>query len=533
MKKKLPTIIDDVAFFLNHLKIPFHRRWLNKRFELAEFHTIPKALNQILDQLNIENLVVKLPKEQLYKIPLPALGLMKNRRILTITKVENEQITITATDQHTETLPINTFINNWSGLALIAETKSSSGQPKLKEYKSRLFYHLFYRMISVIILLSSLFFILTFSNLIQHPNLIALLGIKLTGAVICVVLIRRGLDNSNQMVNKLCHINQSFDCKNVIHSKASKIMGISMSEFGLFYFGGTALSLLLFSLIGTPEQLFPIFSIFVFLNLSYALFSMYYQWWVIGKWCPLCLAVLAIFLLEALLVLPINGYPFFDSIFHLAVFIISMTIIPTLWFWIKPSILISLKAKEDNKRLNLLEFNSNVQRLFLAAKGNEINHIPTGIIIGNPDSSNTLSLLLNPECEACRLTFQQARLFQKTYPEQLKLNIHFLINPGKIESDKQVLIVNNIVDSYRKDPSEGIKSLDHFMENKGIRKMRNHHQKLSLDNEIKDQLHKSYEYWNSSGLTSTPAAIWNERPIPHYYVQRLPLIRRVLLTQNQ
>ena len=533
MKKKLPTIIDDIAFFLNYIKIPFHRRWLNKHFELAEFHTIPNALNQILDQLNIENLVVKLPKEQLYKIPLPALGLMKNRRILTITKVENEQITITAADQRTETLSLNTFINSWSGLALIAETKSSSGQPKLKEYKSRLFYHLFYRMISTITLLGSLFLILTFSDLIQYSNLITLLGTKLTGAVICVVLIRRGLDNSNQTVNKLCHINQSFDCKNVIHSKASKIMGISMSEFGLFYFGGTALSLLSFSLIGTPEQLFPIFSLFVFLNLSYALFSMYYQWRVIGKWCPLCLAVLAIFLLEALLILPANNYSLFDSISQAAVFIISMTILPTLWFWIKPSILTSLKAKEDNKRLNLLEFNSTVQRLFLAAKGNVVNHIPSGIIIGNPDSPNTLSLLLNPECEACRLTFQQARLFQKTYPEQLKLNIHFLINPDKVKSDKQVLIVNNIINKYRKDPSDGIRSLDHFMENKGIHKMRNQYQKISLDNEIKNQLHQSYKYWNLLGLTSTPTAIWNERPIPHYYVQRLPLIKRVLLTQNQ
>lgn len=529
MKKKLSTIIDDVAFFLCYIKIPFHRRWLNKRFELAEFHTIPKALNQILDQLNIDNLVVKLPKEQLHNIPLPALGLMKNRRMLTITKVEDEQITVAAPDQQTETLPINAFINRWSGLTLIAEAKSSSGQPKLKEYKSRLFYHFFYRITSMIILLSSLLLILSYSNLIHTTSFLVLLGIKLIGVAISIVLIRRGLDNSNQTVNRLCHINQSFDCKNVIHSKASKIMGISMSEFGLFYFGGTAISILLFGLMGISEQLSSIFGLFAFINLSYSVFSMSYQWRVIGKWCPLCLAVLSIFLVEAFLILPIDEFSFFDSTYQAVLFIISMTILPTVWFWIKPSILISLKAKEDNKRLNLLEFNSNVQKLFLTQQQeNKINNIPKGIVIGAPDAPNTLSLLLNPECEACRLTFQQARLFQKTHPEQLKLNINFLIKPNKVKSDKPVSIVSSIIDKYRKNPSDGIKSLDLFMENKVIRKMRS--QKYSLYNDIRNQLYESYEYWNLQGLTSTPTAIWNERPIPHYYVQRLPLIKRVLLS---
>ena len=529
MKRKLPTIIDDVAFFLHYIKIPFHKRWLNKRFELAEFHTIPKALNQILDQLNIDNLVVKLPKEQLYNIPLPALGLMKNRRMLTITKVEDEQITIIAPDQQRETLPINTFISRWSGLTLITEAKSSSGQPKLKEYKTRLFYYLFYRIVSTIIFLSSLLLVLTYSNLIHSPSFMALLSTKLIGVVICIVLIRRGLDNSNQTVNKLCHINQAFDCKNVIHSKASKVMGISMSEFGLFYFGGTAISILLFSLTGFPEQLISVFGLFVFINLSYSVFSFFYQWRVIGKWCPLCLAVLSIFLVEALLILPIDEFSLFDSTYQAVLFIISMIILPTVWFWIKPSILISLKAKEDNKRLNLLEFNSNVQRLFLTQQQeHKINNIPTGIVIGAPDAPNTLSLLLNPECEACRLTFQQARLIQKTHPEQLKLNINFLIKPSREKLDKPVSVVSSLIDKYRKNPSDGIKSLDHFMENKVIRKMRSHKQKYSLYSDIRNQLYENYEYWNLLGLTSTPTAIWNERPIPHYYVQRLPLIKRVL-----
>jgi hypothetical protein len=79
---------QDIEHFLKVLKVPFVSKWLKDSIDIAQFHDFKQVINQIFDQMNINNLVVQIPSDQLDKIPLPAMALMKNKALKTITKVK-------------------------------------------------------------------------------------------------------------------------------------------------------------------------------------------------------------------------------------------------------------------------------------------------------------------------------------------------------------------------------------------------------------------------------------------------------------
>lgn len=96
---------------------------------------------------------------------------------------------------------------------------------------------------------------------------------------------------------------KAFSCDAVLNSKASKLFGIiKMSDIGIVYFMG-GLVLLLFSFYGMTEvqKTLDMTSFLSVCSFPYIIFSLSYQRLKVKKWCPLCLGVLTVLLLENIL----------------------------------------------------------------------------------------------------------------------------------------------------------------------------------------------------------------------------------------
>src|SRR5207253_2435542 len=102
------------------------------------------------------------------------------------------------------------------------------------------------------------------------------LGIKIFGLSISVLLLIYEIDKSNAFIKSICTAGTKTNCNAVLHSKAAKVFGMSWSEAGFFYFASTFLFLV------SPAISFPIkiclLSVANCLAASYIFFSIYYQW---------------------------------------------------------------------------------------------------------------------------------------------------------------------------------------------------------------------------------------------------------------
>jgi len=104
------------------------------------------------------------------------------------------------------------------------------------------------------------------------------------------------------LTDKLCHLNKATNCNTVLNDKASKVFGwFGWADVGFVYFTGG----FLFLLLNLNEQSLSLLAILSALSVPYPLFSIYYQGFVLKKWCPMCLGIQLILIIEFILLLPL------------------------------------------------------------------------------------------------------------------------------------------------------------------------------------------------------------------------------------
>ena len=149
----------------------------------------------------------------------------------------------------------------------------------------------------------SVWALLTTLILLPLPHLIwplaIIYGLKIVGGTLSLYLLRKQFGGKNSAVDAFCKMGGKSDCDAVIFSPASKVFGfIHLSEIGALYFTGGVLSIVLgvLSTYSLPSLLFVLSAS----ALPFTPFAIYYQGWVIKRWCPLCLAVIGVLWLEFL-----------------------------------------------------------------------------------------------------------------------------------------------------------------------------------------------------------------------------------------
>lgn len=209
-------------------------------------------------------------------------------------------------------------------------------------------------------------------------------------------------DKSNSFVKNICSAGKQTNCEAVLGSKAAKVLGMSWSEVGFFYFAGSLLFLLLPGIsFATKATLLAMANL---VAVPYVVFSLYYQWKVVKQWCPLCLTVQAVLVAEFIWSIANVwvGNFVLPAVAVIAPAAWSFAIPVILWYALKPVIVAAKEApdyKAAYKRLlyNPDTFQNLLQQQPVAPAGYE--HL--GITVGNPDAEHTIIKVCNPYCGPC------------------------------------------------------------------------------------------------------------------------------------
>jgi uncharacterized membrane protein len=475
------------------------------------------GLSDVLNEFNIPNLGTRLSPEQLYEIPLPAVGYfdINGGTFVTIKKIENDIIEWYHDQDGIIKESIQNFIHKWQGITLLIEPNDNSGEENYRESRRqeiidnlRIPFILTGLFAILSILLYNLYTHIQFENNWQFYSLLLT---KSIGLVVSIMLIWYSIDSNNSFLRSVCQLNDKTNCNNILNSKAAKIFGwLTWSEVGLFYFAGGFLSLLMMQ-----KDAISFLSYFGILALPYTLWSIYYQAFVVKEWCPLCVSIQALLWIEFFINPPIfslniNLFPF-QGLF------ISFLITPILWSFLKKPLQKSLqtdslyvefqKLKHDPEYINTLLS----KEVFLPPFFKGMNIIE----FGNPLASNNLILVLNPTCASCRVSYLTAK---RLLEMNMDIKVQIVLATSLAIEDEAGRIariilsqvsdndIKNTIDEWFKDSTKNI--------NKWLKRI----ETKAENNDGRQQIEMHVRWLELTGISEAPVKFLNNHEIPKVYL---------------
>ena len=407
-------------------------------------------------------------------------------------------------------VPINEFINIWSGATLLFETDENSIEPDYNKNKQL---ELIIDIQKVLLLLACVLLLMIG---IIHNQIYLYFGysimtiLNLIGIYIGYLLVLKQMKIKSNNADKICSLFSRSSCNDVLDSPASKFMGIvGWSELGLSYFLSN-----LFVLLFTPQLL--LYSIFLNICiLPYSFWSIWYQKFKAKIWCLLCLIAQVLFwglfvtsLLAGLIKIP--EFIILDII--LAGIIYGVPIL--LMNLILPKLAEARKVERIRQMFNSIRMNNKYFEAQLKELAfYNVDKSFSSILLGNPNAKDMVTIFTNPHCEPCARMHTRVENFLKEAKERFCIQYMLSSFDEELDSSNDFLLwINKNYPSQERDIiynkwfTEGKYDKENFFKQYNFK-----HTELSEE-------HKKHNKWKTdTRLSATPTILINGREIPANY----------------
>lgn len=315
------------------------------------------------------------------------------------------------------------FCASWTGVLILSEKKMMTYRPgeNRKSSKYRWAYGLFGSAVLCVIL----------SGFLQHTlsiYTICALLLKSIGIWVCFHLIRHERSFFYSPINRFCHLRPSFDCDKVLRSGGATIFNtISLADIGLVYFISGEITLLLSVFSGLQKDSLLLLFYLSCCCIPYLLFSIIYQRFVIKKWCPLCLGVAGIVLLELSLFICYPDKNIWQTEILPFLYMLMVSFACAVLFLLFYYHLLQTEAEafvNTTKYLQLKRTPAIFMPIFNRQAYTTVSS-PYCIHIGNLDADIMITTLLNPMCDPCKKVAKEIIYLIKKIPENYVWQIRF------------------------------------------------------------------------------------------------------------
>jgi len=386
-------------------------------------------------------------------------------RIAFVSEIKNERVTYYDSVNKKHTIGFKEFLEKCSGAIIILDPDEKSGE---KEYRKKWQEEIITRAVIPVTLLSILFFIVytiinqfLSGNIIPDKLKVLLYFTKVTGIIFSVLLVLHEFEIHFSLTEKLCHLSKATNCSTVLNDRASKFFGwFGWADTGIIYFTGSFLYLL-----QSNDQLgYPLLAILAALSLPYPLYSVYYQGFVLKKWCPLCLGVQIVLIIEFIILFPVfsNLIVSFKELTHIILtFLFTGVVYCLLVMYFKEKLANKIHY---NKYLGFKKNPEVLHALLCRKKHYEIPVTDHSLVFGQKDSRLRITAFLSLHCSHCAKAFEKIR-------EILRSGAKASINIVLVTSDNKILNAiyhfnRNNMDDEALDLLGKWYSLDSFSRNK-------------------------------------------------------------------
>lgn len=508
MKRTLLTVIAE------SLKIKVSR----EAIELSNSSAISNlvSLSDQLKEWNIDTLAVKINKEQLLGMPYPAVAHLSTGggHFVILQKVESGSVFYTDPIAGSISKVIDKFADDWTGALLLLETNAKSGEEDFKpKHKQEVFEQasLFLLLVLLMVLWALPFFVIPWGSM---PTYL----FNTIGAVISFLLLQKQFGLGGSALNSFCKMGSKSDCDTVINSPASKLLGIiNLSELGLWYFAGSVLSVALASF--SPVSVAPYLFVLTLLASMLSFPAIYYQGLVIKKWCPLCLAVVAVLWLETVAYFLSPPVMIFD--FKSASVLFTGFALPLIfWLPVRKRFIDSFKLPALQRNLNrFLQSDRVFQKLLQDQPMMETGTFTHELQSGLPDAPIQLVVVSNPQCGPCAYTHAVLDGLKDSLSENVNIVYRFTVNTqNKYAASYQVLETLFAIQQMESN-EKALTALSAWYQSNGNLEgwKKRYSQNQEESNTVNDIL-KEHEQWCTKVvIQKTPTLVINGRILPEEF----------------
>ena len=392
------------------------------QFQLQSHPSYPSlhSLTGVLTHFGVENLPITVPSTQevFDQLPETFLGQVQGRgpSALVIVSKKGDQVDLTHENKSSERISTEAFLEQFTGVVLAVEPATGAVEGKGKSQRAK--------WALLAITLASLTGFLLYSGLAPVTGLFLLTIIL--GGFISGVILQQEQGVQTLVGNAFCSgATSKRSCDAVLGSKGAVLAGdYKLSDLSLSYFAGLMLASLLLwvqNLAMTPIYMIALLAIPV------TIYSIYYQYVKVKKWCTLCMAIVGVVWTQAAIGLT-QGIDF--SVLNEGVLFsvfLGFALSFTLWLFLAPAV--RSIQKLDETRIEYLKFKKNFE-LFqtLHAKSEPVDiAIPDAeeMVFGNPNAALNITIISSPLCMYCVEVHEQIEQILDKYPDAARIQLRF------------------------------------------------------------------------------------------------------------
>ena len=513
--------MNDPVFFI--LKAFFRK--VNHRINEEELklqllgHPNFPALNSItdaFDHFGIDNVAAEVPADgdSLAQLPYCFLALVEKegRKQLALVVKKGNEIKLTFDKSDTKSLTAPDFLKEWTGIVAVVEESSNTASSVVNPAVA------FRKALPMITVLASLLAFFAFNpGLFQSIHFL----LSIAGAFLSTLIIQHELGLNSKTLDKLCSTTENTSCDAVLNSKGASLFGaFKLSDAGLIYFTGLSVAWLL-SVYGGNASLYT-FAGITLLALPMTLFSIYYQWRVVKKWCPLCLGMVAVLWLQfaTLFTTSFSLANFVVEVQGLTVVAIGFLIMGGLWAFVRP--LLQKRKAFEELEIDHHKFKRNYG-LFEAALFKEAPIYTQvvdlkEVVLGNPNDDALLKItaITNPLCFYCKEAHAVLEKLLEKGDGQVQIIVRFNISPDLENMGAQIGM--RLLALYHHEGEAKCQEALHevygdIAPDQWLKKQ----QPVPQEGQYLEILAQSQQWCHAHDVNFTPAFFLNGRPFPKEY----------------
>ncbi|MBB6371522.1 vitamin K epoxide reductase family protein [Chryseobacterium shigense] len=261
------------------------------------------------------------------------------------------------------------------------------------------------------------------------------------GVFLSVEAIKTEMGFQSSLSKQFCSIMENADCSQVINSQKN-IINLKFSDLSIYFFSSQLLGILLLSF-RAPEY-FSMMNMLLYCSVPLTLYSIFFQWKVEKKWCPICLSIIAVLYLEILFLTVYNLYYSKLSYEGLQIsdfiIIIISAVISVCGYRIIKKTLTKLKSTEKENITNS-RYVKNYSFFESILKNSTVNTFSTkGIFLGNPESNVVITAITSPFCSFCKEAHSILHSIYDSHSNDIGINIRFNFSGRPDASTKEFFI---------------------------------------------------------------------------------------------
>lgn len=417
------------------------------------------AYSDALNFFNIENVVFKTEIEKLDILPEKFLSLMYKptdingaslEPIFTMVEMKNGKFYVDELFTQKEQ-----FLKSWSSIVLLIEKPSIS----LENNKSKNSTTLVFVVLAMLVLGVVYFF----SNSLLHLffGVISVVGIFLS-----IEAQKTELGLESKVSQAFCNVVSNADCGQVINSDKRKWMQkIKISDISLWFFTSQLLALFIFSVAELSKQFLTYTLISLVLSVPMTFYSVYFQYKIEKKWCPICLSIIGIVYTE-LCFMFFTKLEFSFEFKTLLPYIVIFFIIFGLVAFLKP---VFLERKEvSEKYIKYLRFARNFEVFKNTLQKSETKDFNKEyIVLGNRESKHKISIITNPFCGHCKDAHYILDKILARYTNKIAVSIRFNFDDSIVEKPRNLFL--RLGEIYEQEgDNDFMEALKNWFENRNL-----------------------------------------------------------------